>query len=254
MAMLLKAIEEIKALPQDIDQGSRGSSSHHSRNKHKKEKKKEKAKERGKARKESRGKSRGKSRQRRRRRSPSSSESRSSRSRSSSRSGSRRRSNSRRGQKFLTWKSEGSNRRVDPRHIVRIEAQKFQKKGSIQAFAASHPGALTGYFLAGVYARMLKGSIIQETKELRNASVMAWVAQSGLNEVRDVREVATLACAMDAVNRRDLQHCMDILSMRILSIQAAKKKGGSWEKAVALELVPESGGSLLTGGMAALTG
>jgi hypothetical protein len=54
--------------------------------------------------------------------------------------------------------------------------------------------------------------------------------------------VATLASAMDAINRREVQQAMDILSQRILAIQLAKRKGGSWEKAEAVELIPGSSG------------
>ena len=43
---------------------------------------------------------------------------------------------------------------------------------------------------------------------------------------------------MDAINRVEIQQAMDILSQRILAIQLAKRKGGSWEKAEAVELIP----------------
>ena len=77
-------------------------------------------------------------------------------------------------------------------------------------------------------------------------------ALTGLTEVRDVREVQTIAAALDHINARDLSSAMDILCQRILSIQSAKKKGGSWEKAEQVELLPGSGHSLASGGMLAL--
>lgn len=83
--------------------------------------------------------------------------------------------------------------------------------------------------------------------------MVSWAAQhSGLTEVRDVREVLTLAEAMDAVNRKEIARAMDILAQRILAIQQAKRKGGSWEKAESIELIP-SGTSLASSSMLALT-
>ena len=72
--------------------------------------------------------------------------------------------------------------------------------------------------------------------------------------------MATLAHAMDATNRNEVQQAMDILSRRILAIQLAMRKGGSWEKAEAVELIhrvwppapcSRSGCKLPSGGMAA---
>eukprot|EP00974_Lingulodinium_polyedra_P052852 5080685-Lingulodinium_polyedra.AAC.1 len=59
---------------------------------------------------------------------------------------------------------------------------------------------------------------------------------------------------MDHVNRRELWQAMDVLSQRILAIQMAKRKGGSWEKAEVLELLPPTGGALAPPGLASLTG
>ena len=67
-------------------------------------------------------------------------------------------------------------------------------------------------------------------------------SHAGLFDIRDIRDVATLAHAMDAINRKEAQQAMDILSQRILAIQLAKREGGSWEKAEAVELIPGSSG------------
>ena len=141
-----------------------------------------------------------------------------------------------------------------PKEVVALEGVKFRKRGDVVAFAAKHPGALTGFFLAGVHARLSHG-VVTETRQLRRASVTQWAgSDSSLNEVRDRREVATLAMAMDHVNRRELAQAMDVLSQRILAIQMAKRKGGSWEKAEVLELLPPAGGALAPPGLAWLTG
>ena len=130
----------------------------------------------------------------------------------------------------------------------------MKKKGDLISFAAKHPGALSGWFLAGIYARLCKG-MIRESKQLREASVSAWIQNSGLTDVRDVREAMTVAMVMDCLNRAEIARAMDVLAQRLLALQCAKaKKGGSWEKAEALELIPSSGASMLPGGMASLAG
>lgn len=52
-----------------------------------------------------------------------------------------------------------------------------------------------------------------------------------------MKEAVTLSEIMDSINRREIAQALDILSQRILAIQAAKTKGGSSEKAEAIELV-----------------
>ncbi len=128
---------------------------------------------------------------------------------------------------------------------------KFKKRGNVVTYAAQHPGALSAFFLAGVLARLSKG-LLRRTKQLREASVVQWASQcAGLTEVRDIREVLTLAQVMDHVNRDELAQAMDVLAQRVIAIQT-KRKGGSWEKAEALELIP-SGSALATRSMLALT-
>lgn len=133
-----------------------------------------------------------------------------------------------------------------------VEQLKLKKKGDLISFAARHPGALTAHFLAGVYARLSKGTI-SRTSQLREVSVASWAHQfSGLTEVRDVKEVLTLAEILDHVNRKEIARALDVLCQRILAIQAAKGKGGSWEKAEALELV-NTQKTLASSSMLALT-
>ena len=84
--------------------------------------------------------------------------------------------------------------------------------------------------------------------------VSTWVSQySGLSDTRDLRESLTLAQAMSHTNRRQLSQAMDVMAQRLLAIQSAKtKKGSSWEKAAAIELVPSSN-SVGASNMMALT-
>ena len=51
----------------------------------------------------------------------------------------------------------------------------------------------------------------------------------------------TPCSVLDHINGRDLETAMDILSQRIVAIQTAKQKGGSWDKANRLELVTALG-------------
>eukprot|EP00974_Lingulodinium_polyedra_P027854 2690793-Lingulodinium_polyedra.AAC.1 len=100
----------------------------------------------------------------------------------------------------------------------------------------------------------MKG-VVTRTSQLRDVSVSTWSSgHTGLTELRDQREVQTLAAAMDAMNSRELSRAMDILACRIGAIQKAKEKGSSWEKAERIELVTGSGTSLGPSGLGGLAG
>ena len=78
---------------------------------------------------------------------------------STSRSRSRTSSSSSRSKKPLVWKESGKDKGVSFSHLSHVEQLRFKKKGDLINFAARHPGALTAHFLAGVYARLSKGTI-----------------------------------------------------------------------------------------------
>ena len=152
----------------------------------------------------------------------------------------------------LRWGHKAKSRSVEYDEVHALDMQRFKKKGELVAYATKHPGALSGHFLASVYARLSKGRVTK-TSQLREASVVSWATQhAGLTEIRDIREVLTLAEAMDSINRKEIARAMDILAQRILAVQQAKRKGGSWDKAEAIELIP-SGNSLASSSMLALT-
>lgn len=198
--------------------------------------------------KKKRSRKKSKDKKKKKKRKDSSSGSSTSRSRSSASS----RSSSQSSSGPLLWKPKGKDREVSYKKVHAVDSEKFKRKGELLAYASRHPGALSGHFLASIYARLSKGKV-ERSSQLREASVVSWAAQhSGLTEVRDVREVLTLAEAMDAVNRKEIARAMDILAQRILAIQQAKRKGGSWEKAESIELIP-SGTSLASSSMLALT-
>eukprot|EP00435_Cladocopium_sp_Y103_P014335 s49_g3.t1 len=232
--------EELKALEKAVQQlQAMAISSEEERKKSKKKQKSRKSKKSDK-------KDKKKKKKKKRSRSSSSS---SSTSRSRSRSSSNSTSSSR---KPLAWKEKGRDRKVSYEDLTHVDQLRLKKKGDLLNFAAKNPGALTAHFLAGVYARLSKGTV-HRTSQLREASVSAWAHQhSGLTEPRDLKEVLTLAEVLDHVNRRETARALDIIVQRIVAIQAARQKGGSWEKAENLELVSNQR-SLASTSMLALT-
>ena len=154
----------------------------------------------------------------------------------------------------LRWRENGKNRKVRAKELTRLDGEKFKKTGDVIAYAESHPGALGAFFLAAIYQRMTKG-LLTESKQLRDVNCSQWAAaHSGLQEMRDLREVQTLCMILDILNRRQLSKAIDALSQRVLAIQQAKRKDGKWEKAEMLELLPPTGTSLVPAGMRSLLG
>ena len=65
-----------------------------------------------------------------------------------------------------------------------------------------------------------------------------------------VRDAFTLASILDLVQRDEIAHALDVLVMRLQALAAAKKKGGSWEKASKVELI--SGTDTLASGLSGM--
>ena len=95
---------------------------------------------------------------------------------------------------------------------------------------------------------------ITDSSQLRRASVSSYVTlgHTGLTEVRDLTEAQTLGAALDLINRRRLEQAMDLLTMRLAALSKAKAKGGTWEKAQRVELIPEPGNDGMPSGLATL--
>eukprot|EP00974_Lingulodinium_polyedra_P068884 6670192-Lingulodinium_polyedra.AAC.1 len=82
---------------------------------------------------------------------------------------------------------------------------------------------------------------------------MTWAQQfSGVSELRDQREVLTLCKCLDHLNRHEVPEAVDTLAQRVVSVQAAKQKGGSWEKSELMELIPTGALCLAPGGVSSL--
>eukprot|EP00435_Cladocopium_sp_Y103_P028744 s806_g7.t1 len=127
--------------------------------------------EKGKKKKKSRKKSRRSSPKRHKKKKKSKkgrrSRSTSSSSTSSSRSRSRSSISSSSSGKPLRWKEQGRDRKVTFSDLTHIDQLKLKKKGDLVAFASKHPGALTAHFLAGVFARLSKGTL-NRSSQLRS--------------------------------------------------------------------------------------
>ena len=74
-----------------------------------------------------------------------------------------------------------------------------------------------------------------------------------MTDIRDRREIESIALVMDHINSGSLTQAMDVLSQRIQAIQSAKAKGGSWEKASKMELLMPSGVQSAASGLLKLT-
>ena len=152
--------------------------------------------------------------------------------------------------RYVRWRPNGPNRKIKFEELSRFATRKFRDQSEVVAFAASHPGALSGFFFSVSCYRRAHQGLMTKTRDLRHQSVVTWVANhSGLTETRDRREALTLAMAMDAINSKQLAYAMDVLSQRIQSIQAAKTKNGSWEKSQRIELAVEPGAIASSSGM-----
>ena len=220
---------EVEALRMAVQHHRRGSSSTSSDRKRKKRKDK-KAKK-----KDDERKSRKKKRS-----SSSSSSSGSSRERGKSRSP-------------LRWRKSGRNKTVSGGQLQALNGMKFKKRGDLLAFASSHPGALAAGFLSEIHQRCGLGPI-RQSSDLRKPSARAWAAdKTGLSDIRDLREVATLATVVDHLNLDEAAEALDVIAQRIAAIQIAKTKGSTWERAQQSELIATGSHLVAPSGVIQLT-
>ena len=157
---------------------------------------------------------------------------------SSSRSSSERRSSSRGRRIRLRWDDRSRNRSISPGAIRKLQVLKFKTRADLVAFSQKHPGALGAQFLIAVREKLMRGHPTH-TKQLRDVDVSTWAArETGLKELRDLREVQTLSLILGHINSDRLPHAVDAISQRVKSILMAKAPKGSWEKSAAVELLP----------------
>ena len=143
---------------------------------------------------------------------------------------------------FIRWKEKGANKRVRPGAFAKLDQEKYKNRAVFLAFCARHPGAMTAHFLNTIRMRMRGAAgMVTSAKQLRDVNLAGWIKESGVTDVRDQRELITLATITDHVNRKDLARACDSPAMRAQAIVKAKSKGGSWDKAAKAELIPEVG-------------
>jgi len=134
-----------------------------------------------------------------------------------------------------------------------VESRRCETKADVHQIASKYPGALAAYWLAAIYSKVTRGESVRSTKDLRRTNAFAWSTTfSGLSDLRDQREVQTLCLAIDHVNKDQMAEALDTMAQRVVAIQAAKRKGGTWEKAEAAELLPGTGSAVVPGGMLSL--
>ena len=240
MDSLIKAVSELQlavaAVPKDKD------------DKKEKKKKKDSDTEDDAPKKKKKKKSHSKKSRGRRQRSSSRSSSSSSRSsrRSSSGSGSDR---------YVRWRHKAKSRKVTPQQLAHSDTKKFKKRTGLLTFAMAHPGTLSAHFINAARVAMTFGPITK-TAELKDVPMVRYVTSEhyGLTELRDKRETLTLAMLVQHINANEFEKALDIISMRLLALQEAKSKDGSWDKAVNKELIPLPGGSgLQPAGLSSMT-
>ena len=152
----------------------------------------------------------------------------------------------------MRWRYEGRNHKVKAGKMQRLDMEKWKgNRASLLAFAQRHPGALTAHFVQGCRNKPLGAvEVVKETKQLREVDMQSWVDRhAGFTETRDLREATTLAYIFDMVSKKEVSMALDALVMRLLAMQRAKRKGGKWETASKVELIPEATNELGPAGL-----
>ena len=82
------------------------------------------------------------------------------------------------GQDYVTWKPKGRDRSVSPRRLRALDSKRFKARAELLAFAATHPGALSGHCLAMIHEKLGRGTA-RRTGDLCKTSVAQWVTSFG---------------------------------------------------------------------------
>jgi hypothetical protein len=141
----------------------------------------------------------------------------------------------------MVWTKKGT-KRIRSSQITTLNSLRFKRRADLLNFHHRHPGGLAALFLWQVKQRM-GGDPPKDSKQLKKVDTSTWVTMSsGLKEIRDQREVAFLAKILTELGHDRLDIAADLLAQRMREVLAAKKDGGSWEKAAVLSLLPSSHG------------
>ena len=173
---------------------------------------------------------------------------------SSSSTSSRSRSNSRRPFARVRMRSKARSRSISPGAVRNMSLLKFRKRADLIEFSQKYPGALAAQFALAVHEK-LHAETARNEKSLYGLDLGRWARElSQLKEIRDIREVQTLALAMGKIQKGLVPQALDILSQRVKAILVAKSGKGTWDKAAALELLPMTEGTVALSSEIALAG
>jgi hypothetical protein len=143
--------------------------------------------------------------------------------------------------KYMQWDPE-KKRKITQEMMSQANLMKFKKRADMLNFHYKHPGALAALFLWQVRQR-LGGKAPRNTRDLARVDAAPWAqTHANLKEIRDQREVSYLTKILLELGHNKLAVVADLLVARIREIIAAKRDGGSWEKASVLSLLPGSHG------------
>jgi len=131
---------------------------------------------------------------------------------------------------------------------------KLKNRSDLLQFAAKNRGCLAAQFLISVHNALSKGDPA-DSKSMMNTDLVRWASdQSGLKEIRDLREVQTLCLALQRMGAGRMSEAADVLAQRVKAVLSAKAAKGSWEKGQQIELLPVTGAAVVTASELALTG
>ena len=130
--------------------------------------------------------------------------------------------------------------KYDETHLAKHHTLRFKRRSDLLKFHYERPGALAAHFLMQVRQRMGRAPP-KDSGELVHTDVAGWVSlHSERKDVRDQKEVAFLGRVLQDMAMDRLPQLADVVAMRIREIRAAKKEGGTWEKANVVSLLPGS--------------
>ena len=108
-------------------------------------------------------------------------------------------------------------------------AAQAEEEGGSHQFCSSSSWGIDCALPCGGVCPPFQGHHFSYIPVIREVSVASWAHQfSGLTEVRDVKEVLTLAEILDHVNRKEIARALDVLCQRIL--KKAKEGAGTRQR------------------------
>ena len=127
-----------------------------------------------------------------------------------------------------------------PAIVNRATCLRFKRRSGLLTFAQKYPGGLAAHFLSQVKMRMNAG-IPSDSTEIREVDFTSWANNPALTELKDTRdqkELLFLGRILSEIGMKRIPQVADLIAMRVREMRAAKRDGGSWDKAAAISLMP----------------